>query len=202
MIISKEKLKELYWKKNMTYKEIAEYFKLPNGARIQHLMEKYKIPRRNSTKRNQSREKNHMWTGGKILHHGYYLIKFREHPRADNRGYVPEHVLIMEKKIGRFLLPNEIVHHINYNTQDNRIKNLQLLTNSKHAVLHREKELHDKLPIIQNIYNQYVSGKTVKKISEKNNLSLQTIYRYIKYFQLKTSGKYKKLTLHGNKKLK
>jgi len=29
-MITKEKLKNLYWNKNMTYKEIANHFKLPN----------------------------------------------------------------------------------------------------------------------------------------------------------------------------
>lgn len=42
----------------------------------------------------------------------------------------------MEQKIGRKLERNEIVHHINGNTRDNRIENLQLMTLSEHTKLH------------------------------------------------------------------
>ena len=42
----------------------------------------------------------------------------------------------MEKHIGRKLKNSENVHHINGNVLDNRIKNLQIMSNSEHRKEH------------------------------------------------------------------
>lgn len=78
-------------------------------------------------------EKNYNWKGGKICRRGYILILNREHPFATSQKYVLEHRLVMEKKIGRYLHPWEVVHHRNGDKKDNRIENLELLAgNHKH----------------------------------------------------------------------
>lgn len=75
-------------------------------------------------------ENNRNWSGGRIVAAtGYVYIKSPTHPRADSRNYVAEHRLVMEKHVCRYLLPQEEVHHLNKDKQDNRIENLELFAN-------------------------------------------------------------------------
>lgn len=87
---------------------------------------------------------NSVGIGRKVMHNGYVRIYFPDHPKADKRGWILEHDLIMECNIGRWLKPNEVVHHKNRIKNDNRIENLQLMTNSEHMRLHRLEKINEK----------------------------------------------------------
>lgn len=75
-------------------------------------------------------------TGRQKRQGGYIAIYSPKHPFAiDNRIF--EHRIVMEKKIGRYLYPEEVVHHINKIVSDNRIENLMLFANdSEHHIWH------------------------------------------------------------------
>jgi len=61
---------------------------------------------------------------------GYVYVKVSDHPQANpNTGLVPQHRLVMEKKLGRYLKPTDITYHINGDTADNRIENLRVFQN-------------------------------------------------------------------------
>lgn len=59
--------------------------------------------------------------------------KYYRSTRKD-RKYI--HRKIMEEFLGRELLTSEQIHHKNGNKKDNRIENLELMTNSEHQKLH------------------------------------------------------------------
>lgn len=80
---------------------------------------------------------NPNWKGGRRKNQdGYILIRMPYHPYAQrNGGYVLEHRLIMEKHLGRYLLPTEIVHHLNGIKDDNRFENFCMLKRTIHSPL-------------------------------------------------------------------
>lgn len=68
-----------------------------------------------------------VWKGGRLkTPSGYIQVTDWSHPRANKQGYVLEHIVVMEGKIGRRLLPRETVHHINGQRDDNAPDNLEL----------------------------------------------------------------------------
>lgn len=91
------------------------------------------------------------WKGGKQKMNGYILIYKPEH-RYNVKKYVFEHRLVMEKKLGRYLKPEEIVHHINGKKDDNSFKNLELLSQADHARFHGYK--HNNLNKYNNLKNK------------------------------------------------
>ena len=81
--------------------------------------------------------KSWKWKGGRKKNGNYYMLLQPHHPYANPDGYVLEHRLVMEKVLGRFLKPEEIVHHINGKGRDNRPENLQLFKdNYSHSKFH------------------------------------------------------------------
>ena len=66
---------------------------------------------------------------GNITIAGYLLISV-------GKRRIFEHRYVMEQHLDRRLTRKEDVHHINHNTLDNRIENLQVLSKSEHTKMH------------------------------------------------------------------
>jgi len=79
------------------------------------------------------------WKGGNTIIDGYQHIYKPEHPNAKKAGYILNSRLEMEKKLGRLLTPEEIVHHIDGNKLNNKIDNLYLFNNQAEHARHHGK---------------------------------------------------------------
>jgi hypothetical protein len=67
---------------------------------------------------------------------GYIYVLSPNHPRHTRDGYVFEHILVAEKKIGRYLKKGELVHHIDGDHANNNPNNLMVMTKQEHQLLH------------------------------------------------------------------
>lgn len=103
-----------------------------NGMYNKH----HSLESRNKISENQTKRKFHKEYDKKI-ENGYVMI-YIPYRNGERGKWVYEHRYLMEKKLGRKLKKEEIVHHINEIKTDNRIENLMLLKNkAEHNKIHK-----------------------------------------------------------------
>jgi hypothetical protein len=99
----------------------------------------------------RSGEANPNWKGGRTVdgRFGYVLILAPGHPRAhkgEPGGYVYEHILVAEQKLGRPILPEERVHHIDGNPANNLKDNIDVFPNGReHSLVHEKRRIRNGL---------------------------------------------------------
>jgi hypothetical protein len=112
-----------------------------------------------------SGKKHPNWKGGQYTDKdGRVYIYKPEHSYSNNKGYIFRSRLIMEEILGRYLNPDETVHHKNQILNDDRPENLELFeSKGKHTAYHnRLKSSHSALK--EGGFKLLTSGK--KEIKE------------------------------------
>lgn len=144
LLNDKDWLRKAYLEDNLSTREIGKLVGGAAGGVIYSALVANNIPLRTDAQglairypsgRNGSLAAN--WRGGRRqIKSGYVYIYQPDHPRSTNNGAVFEHILIAEKKIGRYLAKGEIVHHIDGDKTNNSPDNLLVCTRSEHVKIH------------------------------------------------------------------
>lgn len=119
-----------------------------------------------------SKQLNTKFGTAKVNNNGRYAITSVK--EGNHNKYL--HRLIFEDYYKITLLKTTHIHHINGNKLDNRIENLQMLTQTEHAILHNKNKVlseETKQKISEANKGKKLSSETKKKLSEsrkgKNN---------------------------------
>lgn len=142
VLISDAELARLYQEEGLSTAQIGRLFDV-DGTVIRYHMKRRGIPLRASG--SCPGKLNRAWKGGRIEDKsGYILVHQPGHPDANSGGYVREHRLVMEQKLGRRLDPKEVVHHRDGDKKNNSPENLEMYgENSEHL----REELTGRLPV-------------------------------------------------------
>ena len=119
------------FKKGKSASAVARELKL-------HTTSVTRVLKRNGLKMRECVGENHpSWKGGKIIKSGYPATYNPKHPRRMNIPYVFDHILEMEKYLGRTPKRSEPIHHIDLDRLNYKIENLYLCkSKSEHQQLH------------------------------------------------------------------
>lgn len=149
--------------------KVADYFGVSKKLILNH-MKRFDIPRNpRPSKQEKPKKIDTFHKGYTITWNGYKMVKCPNHPHCDGKGYIREHILVMEKYLGRYLTEDEVVHHIDENKLNNDISNLQLMTKYEHKCYHSSKPR--KHVDLEKAKELLLKGYTMPQVAKYYNVS-------------------------------
>lgn len=165
--LTRDELEKMYHEEKLSMHQIAARLDVTFGA-IWYWMKKWDIPTRShddgliafGKSGRFSGKNNPRWSGGRHINPGgYWMVRMPEYPRATDRGYVLEHILVWENAHGPLDKGWE-VHHLNGIKTDNRLENLVAMEGHKHK---------DYIPALKRRIAQL--EEEIRRLSDGNKLS-------------------------------
>jgi len=129
-IITKELLLETY-NKFKNWRKVANCFQVCQNVVVQARKQLNIYEKTKTTGINYSGEKHPLYMGKYKNQNGYIIVN-RYHPDNHRGKQTKEHILVIEKYIGRSLKTEEVIHHIDGDKSNNIIENLYLCNMSTH----------------------------------------------------------------------
>lgn len=162
-LLNKADLERLYLDQKKSIEEIAILFGCCHDT-IRDQLHYYKIPTRTSAEGVSLAAKkgklghpgnNYRRKNGYTVEDGYLLVYQPEHPRANKRGRVREHILVWETTHHQPLPQGWIIHHLNGIKSDNRPENIVGVPSRNHydlitALTQRIRALETEIERIKN----------------------------------------------------
>lgn len=126
---------------------------------------------------NNCLDSDYALAGKYVVERDNYLWEFcPDHPFASKWGYVPQHRLVVERKLQRFLTNEEVVHHKDENKQNNSVDNLVVMTKAEHMAIHQRLRHDAKYPeITRSIVKSALETGGIKKAAIELGVNQMTI---------------------------
>lgn len=159
--LDNEALRHLYLDEKMTPLQIAKRFNYSSSQNIIIRLRNMGLVKGNIIYHGA----NHpSWRGGKYrsTDAGYIQLWMPEHPRANKRHYVLEHIVVWEEYYHKSLPEGYVIHHLNGIKNDNRPENLVAMKKGEH--------IHQAEPYKKRIRQLEIEKRQLKHALESSQL--------------------------------
>ena len=165
-----ELMRELYEEQRLSMVKIAEKFDC-SPTTVRTWLDKFGVDRRS---RSLSVSLGH--SGGVIRVPFYTHKRGHEMWRAEDDSFIPVHRLQAVAEWGLEAVKDKHVHHKNGIPWDNRIENLELLSNSEHQKEHRKVKGEDRGGIADRYHNTDDSSYDIAEDWDIDPVTVMNIY--------------------------